>query len=109
MVNYDLRQRHRLLETDVDFARLQLERVGVGLERPDKPLVLEAAVEDGVLLRLSSSYYRELYHHLDHLVHHMALIRVGLLALEGITVPESFGVAHATMRFRAGQHTVTTN
>jgi len=109
MVNYDLRQRQRLLETDVDYARLQLATIGAVLERPDKPLVLEATVEDGVLVRLSSSYYRELYHQLDHMVHHMALIRVGLLALSSVPVPESFGVAFATMRSREKQHSIFTN
>ena len=74
-----------------------------------KPLVLEATVEGGVQVRLASSYDRELHHHLDHMVHHMALIRVGLLALDPILLPESFGVAYATMRSRASQSSIFTN
>lgn len=108
-VNYDLRQRQRLLETDAELARRQLWQIGDGLARPDKPLVLEVRLEEGRVVRLASSYYRELYHNLDHLVHHMALIRVGLIALGGISVPDGFGVAYATMRFRAEQSTITAN
>jgi hypothetical protein len=109
LVNYDLRKRHLVLETDVDFARLQLATIGAVLDKPDKPLVLEATVEGGVQVRLASSYDRELHHHLDHMVHHMALIRVGLLALDPILLPESFGVAYATMRSRASQSSIFTN
>jgi hypothetical protein len=105
-VNYDLRKRDRRLETDRLFALRQINSVGSALERPDKPLTLHAGFDEGVEVTLSSTYHRELMHNLDHAVHHMAMMRVGLSAFSGIELPESFGVAYATLKFRSNHHSI---
>jgi len=108
-VDYDLRKRDRRLETDRLFALMQMNSIGNTLERPDKPLKLHAAFDEGIEVILSSTYYRELMHNLDHAVHHMAMIRVGLSAFPGIELPESFGVAYATLKFRTNSHFINKN
>ena len=50
---------------------------------------------------IASNYYRELSYVIEHTVHHMALLKIGLNALpEPIVVPGSFGVAISTLRYR---------
>jgi len=103
-VDYDLRKRDRRLETDRLFALMQMGSIGNTLDKPDKPLTLHAAVDEGKDISLSSTYYRELLHNLDHAVHHMAMIRIGASAFPNMSLPESFGVAYATLQFRAKSH-----
>jgi uncharacterized damage-inducible protein DinB len=108
-VNYDLRKRDRRLETDRAFAHRVMASIDSALRKPDKPLQLYAALEEGMEVSLSSTYYRELLHNLDHTVHHMALIKIGLSELPGIQVPDSFGVSHATIQHRSNNHSIHRN
>jgi len=105
-VNYDLRKRDRRLETDRDFVLLQMVFVESALGKPDKPLKLQAALDEGVAIALSSTYYRELMHNLDHAIHHMAMIRVGLTTIPSIALPEEFGVAYSTLKFRTSNQSI---
>lgn len=100
LVNYDARRRDRRVETDVRYARRRIADVQNQLDRPDVPLVLYAAMGGAAELTLSTSYYRELYHNLDHAVHHMALMRAGMAEFPGVLLPVSFGVASSTLKFR---------
>ncbi|HEY4110816.1 hypothetical protein [Puia sp.] len=100
LVNYDRRQRNRLLEIDPGFALRHISALKETLAKPDRTLSLHAAFDDTPELCLCSSYYRELAHNLDHTVHHMAMIRAGLTTFSGVRLPEDFGVAHATIRYR---------
>lgn len=108
-VNYDLRRRDRCLETSRQLARRQIDLVSAASGRPDKPLRLHAAFDEGMDVIFSSTYYRELLHNLDHTVHHMALIRGGLSAFPRIRLPESFGVAYSTLRSRTNTNPIKTN
>jgi len=101
IINYDGRRRNLLLETDPQYARRRITDLENNLDRPDIPLLLCAGIGDDITLRLSSSYYRELYHNIDHAVHHMALIRAGMPAFPHVRLPDSFGVAWATLKFRS--------
>jgi hypothetical protein len=106
IVNYDLRKRDRRLETDRDLVFLQMVFVESDLGKPDKSLKLHATFDEGVEVALSSTYHRELMHNLDHAIHHMAMIRVGLTAIPGVVVPEDFGVAYSTLKFRTNSHSI---
>lgn len=108
-VNYDLRKRDHRLETDRSFALRQISLTGRALEKSDRPLGFQAAFAEEIEVNLSSTYYRELMHNLDHMVHHMALVRVGLSSLPGIQLPEDFGIAFATLQFRANSHSIHQN
>jgi len=108
-VNYDLRRRDRGLETSCRLALRQLTLLGCALGKPDKVLWLHAAFDEGVAASLSSTYHRELLHNLDHAVHHMAMMRVGLTALPDIALPEGFGIAYSTLKFRKKTNSIHSN
>jgi hypothetical protein len=99
-INYDLRKRDRRLETDRAFVFRQMDLTQNALDKPDKPLILHAAFDEGVEVTLSSTYYRELMHNLDHAIHHMAMIRAGLTSMPSVILPEDFGVAYSTVKYR---------
>lgn len=102
VVNYEKRERDAAIETDRTLAQRLLKEINNNVSRPDKLLALEGAyVDDGDnTIRLSTNYYREVLYNLEHTIHHMALIRVALKELKDIDMPESFGVAPATVKHR---------
>jgi hypothetical protein len=101
-VNYENRPRDKKIETDRDFARQLLLQIHEGLGKSDKPLVLEGVYNDDAssLMQFQTNYYREIVYNLEHTIHHMALIRVGLGELANIELPESYGVASATVKYK---------
>ncbi len=102
VVNYENRKRDRAVETDRDLALDLLAEILGGLSKQDKPLLLEGAYDEEASfpLQFPTNYYREIVYNLEHTIHHMALIRVGLKELKGIDMPESYGVASATVKHR---------
>ena len=102
VVNYEKRKRDYKIETDKDFAAQLLKEIYHRLDRPDVDLVMEAEdYEDAPgVVAIRSNYYREIAYNLEHTIHHMALIRVGINEVSSIKLPHEFGVAYSTIKFR---------
>ena len=102
VVNYEKRKRDYKIETDKDFAAQLLKEIYHRLDRPDADLVMEAEdYEDAPgVVAIRSNYYREIAYNLEHTIHHMALIRVGINEVSSIILPDQFGVAYSTIKFR---------
>lgn len=100
IVNYDRRMRNRMIETDRRFAVKTLLEIEVGLDKPDRALLLHACYDRHDPEPVFTNYLRELVYNLEHMVHHMALIRIGVNAVADLEVPEGFGVAASTLKFR---------
>ena len=101
-VCYDDRKRDERIETDQVFAQSLLNEIAATLEHSNKELQLigvydEVATEQ---MEVASNYYRELLYNLEHTVHQMALIRVGLKEFNAEPVTEHFGIASSTIRHR---------
>jgi hypothetical protein len=100
VVNYDNRQRSLLLETDKTYAAVCMARLASGLNKNEK--VLQLAVnyeaESAETTTVATSYYREWVYNIEHTVHHMALIKLGIQQLDQVTLPDSFGTAVSTQR-----------
>ena len=102
LVNYEKRKRDYRIETDKKLSTYLLNEILVKMERKDKPLLL-IAEDYGIELapvNIKTNYYRELAYNLEHTIHHMALIRVGIAEVSSLSVPENFGVAYSTLKFR---------
>ncbi|HWB27325.1 MAG TPA: hypothetical protein VG738_17745 [Chitinophagaceae bacterium] len=102
VVNYENRKRDHRIETNKDFACELLHAIYASVERPDKYLLLEANYDEDSkeMLTIQSNYYREVVYNLEHTVHHMALIRVGINEVSNLQLPEGFGVASSTIKYR---------
>ncbi len=102
VVNYDKRKRDTRIETDKDFALSLLNEIRKGLNKPDKDLILESSYDEDSpeVVRIKTNYNREVAYNLEHTIHHMALIRVGIVAVSAIQLPENYGVASSTVRHR---------
>jgi hypothetical protein len=101
-VNYEKRKRDEEIETDKELAGRLLLDIHRGLNKPNKTLTLEASYDehDPDCIAIETNYYREIAYNLEHTIHHMALIRVGITEITNIQLPDDFGVASSTIKYR---------
>lgn len=101
-VNYDLRKRDKQIETDRGHATNMLSGIIDGIDKEDKDLSLVTDFNPSaeVSYRINTNYARELVYNLEHVVHHMAIMRIGVQAVSTLKLPEDFGVALSTLRHK---------
>jgi uncharacterized damage-inducible protein DinB len=106
LVNYEKRKRDYRIESNKEVAIMLLEQIASGFQVQDKNLLLEATFDEhsNDTIIISTNYFRELVYNLEHTVHHMALIRVGINEVSTVKVPEEFGVASSTIRYKRTAH-----
>lgn len=102
-VNYDHRTRSQALETQRAVALKTIAAVQAFLDTPPpaKPLLLEVsyAEHSEAPVGMPTNFCRELVYNIEHAVHHMALIKIGLGELvPHLDLPRGFGVAVSTLR-----------
>ncbi len=102
VVNYEKRKRDYAIETNKSLAVELLKDTYRHIEKPNKEIMLEADdyCDTVQTVLIPSNYYREIAYNLEHTIHHMALIRVGVNEVSSITLPEEFGVAYSTVKYR---------
>jgi len=104
-INYDLRERDRRIETEVDHARGTIERCVDELHciPGDRELLLETELPEGAsMVTQGTSLLRELTYVADHCVHHLAMVRIVVRQeLPHVAFPQELGVAAATRNHHA--------
>ncbi|HMB64941.1 MAG TPA: DinB family protein [Eudoraea sp.] len=105
-LNYDHRQRDRKIEVSVATCLNTIQKIARNLQgyKNDFPIKLTADHSMDDLKReicLGTTYYRELLYNIEHIVHHLAIIKIGIKSLEpAIYLDDSIGVAMSTIRNR---------
>lgn len=104
MLCYEHRMRDPQIERSAQLAVSMIRDILSRLNRPDTALTIVGAyTDDGAgHMRVQTNYHRELLFLLEHTIHHMALIRIGMMELGLDRLPEGFGVAPATLQHRRG-------
>lgn len=102
VVNYEKRKRDLIIESDKEFASQVLKGIYGNLDRENKSLLLENSYDelDNEPVVIETNYYREVAYNLEHTVHHMALIRVGINEIASVQLPDGYGVAASTMKHK---------
>jgi hypothetical protein len=102
VVNYEKRKRDYQIETNKELAASLLKEIYHNIERSNKEIILEAEdyCDSMQIVLIPSNYYRELAYNLEHTIHHMALIRVGINEVSSVELPDEFGVAYSTVKYR---------
>ena len=105
IVNYDSRERDHKIESDTSFALNKIEEISDTINRQSKNsgLQLEGSyseINDDSFFSISSNFERELAYNIEHAVHHMAIIKIGLAETNpALEIPPHFGVAVSTVRY----------
>lgn len=102
LIDYNGRKRDHNLQTCRDSAIQKIQQISNLIKLENKELNVTVdfdGLEDEILQQISSNYFRELIYNIEHTVHHMALIRVGISLGATITLPEDFGIASSTIKY----------
>ncbi|SMC63264.1 hypothetical protein [Moheibacter sediminis] len=102
IVNYDERKRNIETEVNKDIALQKVQSIISDLEKLDieKKVILIQKLNDS-FCEINSSIERELLYNIEHCVHHLAIIRIGIENnFDYVKIPENFGVAHSTISHR---------
>lgn len=103
-INYDNRAHDKIMETDKEVALSVINQISNFISvLPDKSLQLEVGYdlvrEDFITIETNST--RELVYNIEHAVHHMAIIKIGVRELAGyVRLPPDFGIAASTVRYK---------
>ncbi len=108
IVNYDNRGRDKMIEESREFALQCINKILFDIKNLSlkKEITLEIFYEnENEPLRLSTTVERELVYNIEHAIHHMALIKIGIKEInEKIILPSEFGVAVSTIRYQQQNH-----
>lgn len=99
IINYDLRLRNILIQTDTDFAIQGIMKIQLNLDKQNKNIVLHQQIENNKITT-ETNYFRELLYNFEHCIHHQALIKVAIIQYDTIVIDENFGVARSTIEYR---------
>jgi len=102
IINYENRKRDQQIETDKVFANQIIQQIREGIDKPNKILLLEASYTTQSIepVKIDTNYFRELAYNLEHTIHHMALIKIGIQEMGDWPIPPGFGVAYSTLKYR---------
>lgn len=101
-IHYDKRKRNKGIENIKSEAVRWLETIVSGLQKENKELTLHVncSTASDNSLQIPSNYHRELLYNLEHIIHHMAIIRIGIAETTAVDLPEEFGIAPTTLKHK---------
>lgn len=101
-VCYEDRERSHDLESIRALAIDRISALLTAIERPNRAIVLAGYYDEQGQdrIEINSNYHRERLYNLEHAIHHMALIKIGVNAMQAAELPAGFGVAPATIRYQ---------
>lgn len=109
-VNYDQRERDVFLESNTLEALTTIRQLKEAIDQiganRELQLVRDAYDVDNSekAEKVSTNLYRELIYNIEHAVHHMALMKIGLQEIKPeMKLSNDFGVASSTIKFRQSQ------
>jgi hypothetical protein len=107
-VNYALRARDLRIEEDPEFAAAQVLRLCDRLQQIQSnqvcTLVCDEHVETPSGITVDSNLEREMIYNIEHTIHHLAIIKIGLHAIAPqINLPQHFGIAPSTIQHKQKQ------
>lgn len=103
-INYDKRNHDHTIENNRDIAGATIRRIALFLDELnlDLPLKLEVnyTIDQDDNIELETTSARELVYNIEHAVHHMALIKIGVREVAPyVQLDKHFGIAASTIRF----------
>ena len=102
-VNYDARERNLQIEQNIFTAIDVLEKSTNFIQQNhiNATITLETAFGAEVAAEVPTCFLRELTYLVEHTIHHLAIIKIGLTqTFPEIVIPGNFGVAPSTIHYR---------
>lgn len=107
VINYDKRAHDKFIETDRTLALAAIaQAIGfVNSLQHHEPLILQAGYDlrNDEYISVETNSTRELVYNIEHAVHHMAIIKIGVNEVAPyLTLSPHFGIAASTVRYTMG-------
>ncbi|MEM7109090.1 MAG: hypothetical protein AAF519_12755 [Bacteroidota bacterium] len=107
VVNYDQRDHDKVIESDRTIALALIHDLKNFMKeiKTDIPLKLEAnySLDQEETIAIDTNLFRELTYNIEHAIHHMAIIKIGLREVAPyVSIPSHFGVAVSTVKYQKG-------
>lgn len=105
IIHYDERKRAVELENSPELALAKIKSIISNIQELDLNQEVDMQQEiSGQIIQLKSHIQRELLYNIEHTVHHLAIIRIGLdQNFPEINLPKDFGIAYSTLQYRESQ------
>lgn len=104
LVNYDKRAHDKLIESDKFIALSTIDRIRDFVFRvEEKAMRLEVGydLEREDFITIETTAMRELVYNIEHAVHHMAIMKIGIHEIAPyVKLAPDFGVAASTLRYK---------
>lgn len=105
VINYDQRAHDKLIETDKFIALAAIQRIRdfIVRQQEEKTLKLEVSYDlnSDACVVVDTNYTRELVYNIEHAVHHMAIMKIGVREIAPyVSLPADFGIAASTIRHK---------
>lgn len=104
IINYDKRAHDKLIESDKFLALAAIDRISDFVNcLSDKSLKLEVGydLEKETFLTIDTTATRELVYNIEHAVHHMAIMKIGVKEIASyVNLAPDFGIAASTIRYK---------
>ncbi|WP_126652241.1 DinB family protein [Chryseobacterium aureum] len=98
--SFENRNRRQILEESAKEMLFTIEQIISKINKEDKELICVLNDNEINEEHLKTTYFRELLYCFEHGIHHQALIKVALKEFGWENIPENFGVAPSTIKFR---------
>jgi hypothetical protein len=103
-VDYDARKRDLMLETNLIYVRETIDKLASQIVNIEEDVDMKLRIcpnAKGEFIDVKTTYFRELGYNIEHVIHHMALIKIAVkLDFADIQLPENFGVAYSTVKYQ---------
>lgn len=103
LINYDKRAHDKLIETDKYIALSVINRITEFVNQlQEKVLQLEVGyhLHKEEFVTVETNATRELVYNIEHAVHHMAIMKIGIREVAPyLKLPQNFGIAASTIRY----------
>ncbi len=102
IINYDKRPHDMLIESDKIIALSTINRIKDFIfSLSEKPLKLEVGYDNDDFLTIETNATRELVYNIEHAVHHMAIMKIGIREIAPyVKLSSDFGIAASTVRYK---------
>jgi len=105
IINYDKRAHDKMIENDKYIALSAIDRIQDFIRSlsSEKLLLLEVGYDlnNEEFITINTNATRELVYNIEHAVHHMAIIKIGVREIApSIKLPFDFGIAASTVRYK---------
>ncbi|MDA0194156.1 MAG: hypothetical protein O2887_15355 [Bacteroidetes bacterium] len=107
-IDYDLRKHDKFIEQDKKLALSVLNSIRDFVSRNPSNFEMEFSVNYDLdresPINIKSNFHRELVYNIEHAIHHMALIKIGIKSVcPYVKIDPGFGVASSTIRYQKEQ------